>query len=146
MKIFFVQLILLCFALLAIPVQTIEAPEWEILVVNSHGDPVNGVTVREVFRDYSVPVQQGEHDLITSEQGKVIFPKREARISFARRVLGVASSIMAEGVHASFGRHAHVFAFGKCEGDPVKNGYVEDWTGHPAHNKSTIICRTAGEK
>lgn len=145
MKIFFILLILLCIVLLAIPVQTIEAPAWEVTVVDSHGNPVNGVTVREVFKDYSAWGQQGEYDLITSEQGKVIFPKREVRISFANKAIGVASS-MTEGIHASFGRHAHVFAFGKCTGDSVKNGYVEDWTGHPAHNKSTIICGTAGEK
>jgi hypothetical protein len=130
--------------LLIIPFQVVHAPEWEVLVVDSFGKPVSGVTVRESYKDYSSSQSGGEQDLITNENGKVIFPKKIESISGFGRLGGVASSL-AEGVHASFGRHAFVFAFGKCEGDSVKNGYVEDWTGYPSHNSSTIICNKKGK-
>lgn len=48
-------------------------------------------------------------------------------------------SALASGVHASFGAHAHIFAFGKGEGDAVRDGYVEDWTGSPDVYVSKIV-------
>jgi hypothetical protein len=124
---------------LIIPLKRVVAPTWEVSVVDSLGKPISGVTVRESYKDYSTLQNGGEQDLITNESGRVVFPEMSESISGFGRLGGVASSL-SEGVHASFGRHAHVFAFGKCEGDSVKNGYIEDWTGYPSHNSSTIVC------
>jgi hypothetical protein len=125
---------------LLIPVELIEAPEWEVKVVDESGNGISGVTVREAYKDYSAEAIGSERDLISNEQGIVIFPLKKVRNSGLKRLVARVSSLNA-GVHASFGRHAYVFAFGKCEGDSVKNGYVEDWTGGSSHNRSTIICR-----
>jgi hypothetical protein len=130
---------------LVIPLRTVEAPVWEVSVVDPSGNPVSGVNVRETYKNYSAVGEEGEQDLITNEQGEVIFPEKKGQMSLFGKVIGVASS-MTGGVHASFGRHAHVFAFGKCEGGSVKNGYVEDWSGYSAKNRSTIVCKTVGEK
>jgi hypothetical protein len=98
--------------------------------------------VRETYQNHSAESVGGERDLVTDERGKVVFPKVTLRASILKRITVAASSLGA-GVHASFGPHATVFAFGKCEGDSVKDGYVEDWTGHALHNRSTIVCREA---
>jgi len=48
-------------------------------------------------------------------------------------------------VHASFGRHSYVFTFGEgLEGSPVRDGYVEDWTGLPEHVESRVVEALAG--
>ena len=49
----------LIFAVLAcwlIPVSSLAAPEWEVTVVDEHGKPVEGMTVRETWQNYSVEV------------------------------------------------------------------------------------------
>jgi hypothetical protein len=122
-----------------IPIQTLEAPSWKVLVVDESNKPVSGIMVRESYKNYSAEVEGGEQDLITDAQGRVMFSAKKVRIPLLKRALVAISSATA-GVHASFGSHAHVFAFGNgVEGDSVKNGFVEDWTGAPAANDSVIV-------
>ena len=129
-------LVVLCI----IPFTTVEAPDWEVNVVDKSGKPLGGVNVGESYKNYSAEQTGGELTLVTDERGLVVFPERTIRSSGFKRMIAIALSATG-GVHASFGPHAYVFAFGICEGDSVKNGYVEDWTGSPSHNRSTIICR-----
>jgi hypothetical protein len=122
-----------------IPIQTLEAPLWKVSVVDESNKPVSGITVRESYKNYSAEFEGGEQDLVTDAQGNVVFPTKKVRIPLLKRALVNISSATA-GVHASFGSHAHVFAFGNgVEGDAVKNGFVEDWTGAPAANDSVIV-------
>jgi hypothetical protein len=122
-----------------IPIQSLEAPLWKVSVVDESNKPVSDITVRESYQNYSAEFEGGERDLIADAQGRVVFPAKQVRVPLLKRALVSISSATA-GVHASFGPHEHVFAFGNgMEGDSVKNGFVEDWTGAPATNDSVIV-------
>jgi hypothetical protein len=71
-------------------------------------------------------------------QGKGTFPAKTVRANILKRIAVTVSSATA-GAHASFGPHAYVFAFGGMEGNSVKNGVLEDWTGSPRVNTSVIV-------
>jgi hypothetical protein len=46
------------------------------------------------------------------------------------------------GVHASFGRHPYVFAFGGgYEGNAVDGKYVTEWRGTPDSMESRIVAK-----
>jgi hypothetical protein len=98
------------------------APQWEVLVVDGNGKSVEGMTVRESWQNYSIETEGYEKDLVTDANGKVSFPAQSIRASILRRTLGTLRSAVTTGVHASFGPHAHVFAFGhgleggRCQG------------------------------
>jgi hypothetical protein len=130
--------------LLLFPFESLQAPLWEVSVVDQANRPIGGVTVRESYQHYSAQFSGGETDLITDDQGRVTFPAKTLRANLLKRFAVMASSATG-GVHASFGPHAYVFAFGNGEeGSPVKNGYVEDWTGSPKVNKSVIVLPPLG--
>ena len=75
----------------------------------------------------------------TNEEGKASFKGKYLRSPKLFGWIGNVLSVATQGVHASFGPHAYVFAFGRgMAGNPVANGYVEIWTGSPEHMKSTI--------
>jgi len=42
------------FAYWQFPVNSLAAPEWDVTVVDEHGKPVDGMTVRETCQNYSV--------------------------------------------------------------------------------------------
>jgi hypothetical protein len=70
------------------------------------------------------------------------FPLKRVRSSIVGQWARNAMNFVATGAHASFGRWAHVFAFGRgLEGTPVVNGYVEFWHGSPEHMESTIVAK-----
>jgi len=117
-------------------------PDWEVTVVDVAGAPVSGMTVRRSCQDYSVEARNHEDDAITDERGKASFKGRYLQWPFLVRWAGNLLNVASQGVHASFGRHANVWAFGReMEGVPVVNGYVEDWTGSPEHMDSRIVVK-----
>jgi hypothetical protein len=125
-------------ALFLYPFESLQAPIWEVSVVDASNNPVVGARVRESYRDYSAGFEGGEADLITDSTGSGRFPARTVRASLLKRIAVILSSATA-GAHASFGPHASIFAFGGMDGDSVKDGHVEDWTGSPRVNKSVIV-------
>jgi hypothetical protein len=127
------------------PFESLQAPSWEVSVVDASNSPVSGARVRENYQDYSAEFKGGEADLITEFTGKVTFPARTLRANLLKRFAVVLSSGTA-GAHASFGPHASVFVFGGLEGSPIKNGVVEDWTGSPRINKSVIVLHPMGSQ
>jgi hypothetical protein len=99
------------------------------------------MTVRLSWQDYSGETEGHEEDLLTGENGYVVFTARTFRASGLRRLVGTILSARA-GVHASFGPHAFVFAFGQgFEGGAVSGKYVTNWTGEPSEMQSRIVVK-----
>lgn len=122
----------------SIPLPYLASPSWAIVVVDDSGSPIEGMTVRRVYQNYSTEGEDHSEDQLTDKQGYASFPARWSSSSIARRFVFTLLSARA-GVNASFGRHAHVFAFGKGrEGYAVNGPYVTDWTGNPPYMKSRI--------
>jgi len=123
------------------PVTTLETPRWEVWVVDENGQPLEGMTVAMTYQNYSAESEGHIEELYTDAAGHVVFPARTITVSTLNRAIAVARSAQA-GVHASFGPHAHVFAFGRGrEGDAVDGRYVADWTGKPDEVKSRIVAK-----
>src|SRR5579864_664302 len=95
------------------------APSWTVQVVDQGGRPIQGITVREESQEYSIENREDETDKVTGNDGTVRFPARYFYVSVLQRVMGAGTSVAKTGVHASFGSHTYVFAFGKgLEGQP----------------------------
>jgi hypothetical protein len=135
----------LAFAVLAywlFPVSSLAAPQWEVTVVDEHGKPVEGMTVRETWQNYSVEATGHETDRQTDANGHATFPAHKTEYSLLSQVAGTLSALMHFNVHASYGPHASVFAFGKhFEGTAITGKYVTDWTGYPPSMQSRVVVR-----
>jgi hypothetical protein len=130
-------------ALLAINpvISTPATPRWEVWVVDEKGHPLQGMTVRLSWANYSVETTDHQEDLQTDENGYAVFPARAFTAPVKDRFLGTIRSA-GGGVHASFGPHAFVFAFGRgLEGDSVTGRYITDWRGKPDRMQSRIIAK-----
>lgn len=132
-----------CFVLMGfcfLPMPHLVCPSWDVWVVDPSGTPQRGTTVRRSYQDYSLEREGHEEDAATDATGYAHFAKRESRASLISRFFGTLHSAMTGGVHASFGRHAFVFAFGNGkQGQAVSGKYVTDWTGSPEHMQSRIV-------
>jgi len=124
------------------PIKTLSAPAWDVTVVDESGVPVAGITVRESYQNYSAESTGHEEDQQTDIQGEAKFTRKTLSASLLQRVFGIARSATG-GVHASFGPHSYVFAFGNGrEGSDIKDGVIADWTGYPATMKSLIVAHS----
>jgi len=122
-----------------IPLRSLDCPAWDVCVVDQNGRPVSGVTVRLTYQNYSAELRSHEVDAITDAHGHVRFSAQMLSASLGQRIRAVLSSAAA-GVHASFGLHADVFAFGNgLEGFDIEQNVVVDWTGKPNHMESRIV-------
>jgi hypothetical protein len=103
--------------------------------------PLAGVLVRLTYENYSAESDSHEITLTTDGNGYVLFPQQRKWTIPLLYLFHTAASATG-GVHASFGRHATVFIFGRgYEGDAVRGKYVTDWDGSPAEMKSLIVAR-----
>jgi hypothetical protein len=124
-----------------IPFASPHSPDWTVTVVDEQGEPVSGITVRLSYENHSIEDKSHEMDRLSDQRGQVSFPAQKIRASFLRRCYYTVLSAL-DGVHASFGPHAYVFAFGNgMEGsdiDPERRILV-DWRGTPSRMKSRIV-------
>ena len=128
------------------PMRYLTSPHWEVRVVTEDGQPLPGINVRLEYQDYSAEGQDHELTLVTDASGHCVFPAQFEKHSFFLRVFYSLLSAVNLGVHAGFGRHAFVFAFGGgYEGDAVSGEYVTDWTGSPAAMESRIVAKRKGK-
>jgi len=129
---------------LLIPIPLLSSPVWHVAVVDEAGVAVEAIAVRRVYRNYSTEAVGHEDDQATDRQGRATFAAKWSSASTARRCVFTAFSALA-GAHASFGRHAYVFAFGNGrEGYAVSGGRVLDWTSEPALMDSLITATRLG--
>jgi len=108
--VYFAALILLLGAL--IPVPQVVAPDWTVTTLDRAHSPLAGVTVREVWEQYSVESASHEEDRKTDAKGEVHFPRRTRKISVAGKLVGCAFGVLSAGAHASCGAHSYLVAFG----------------------------------
>lgn len=128
-------------AFFAWPTATAQCPMWEVWVVDESGQPLQGMTVRLTYQNYSAESESHSEDLQTDTKGYVLFHPQSLRVPRVQRVLAIVRSAMA-GVHASFGPHAWVWTFGKgLEGVAVNDGHVTDRTGAPPRMASKVVAK-----
>src|SRR5690242_16048812 len=95
------------------PVSYTGCPAWSILVVDASGRPMPGITVRRSCMDYSTEKIEHEDNATTDDLGKVLFAKIQLRSALFQRWVGNLMNVAMQGVHASFGLHGWVAAFGQ---------------------------------
>jgi hypothetical protein len=95
-----------------IPLPQTVAAAWTITALDAARRPLTGVTVREVWQQYSFEDSSHEEDRLTDTNGKVQFPRRTYWTSIGSRFLGCVRQIGSGGVHASCGPHSFLVAFG----------------------------------
>jgi hypothetical protein len=123
------------------PMSYLASPRWEVWVVTDDGQPIPQINVRLVYKNHSAESESHEVTLITDENGHALFPQHYEKACIFQRLFYTLSSARA-GVHASFGRHAYVFAFGSgYEGSAVTGKYVADWRGKPDSMQSRIVAK-----
>jgi hypothetical protein len=128
------------FVVAVLPMPYLASPRWAVSVVTEDSKPLPGINVRLVYENYSAEGQDHEITMRTDKNGQALFPPQYAKASFLQRVFYTLMSAEA-GVHASFGRHAYVFAFGDgYQGEAVSGKYVTDWNGSPESIESRIIA------
>jgi hypothetical protein len=122
------------------PVSRLATPQWEVVVVNEYGKPLEGMTVRETWQNYSVESEGHEADRQTDTNGNATFPAQSSEYSVLRQIAGTVSSLAHLNVHSTYGPHANVFAFGKgLQGTATTGDFVTDWKGSPSLMRSRIV-------
>ena len=102
---------------------------------------MEGITIRESFQNYSAEFDGGEEDRESDRRGHVFFPAKTLWASALKRFLVTGSETIA-GVHASFGCHDHLMAFGKgFEGAAIEGSKVLDWNGSPPVMQTRIVLQ-----
>jgi hypothetical protein len=126
---------------LAWPTTSAQSPFWEVWVVNEANQPIEGMTVTLTYQNYSAESEEHSEQKKTDALGYVAFSPRSLKVSRLRRILTTVQSARA-GVHASFGPHAWVMAYGNgLDGIAVSNGYVTDWKGAPGRLASRVVAK-----
>ncbi|SRR5208337_1153926 len=131
-------------ALRLLPVAWLAAPQWEVTVVDDQGKPIEGMTVRETWQNFSVEMQGHLEDRQTDAEGYVAFPARNSEYSVLRQIEAALSQLGRFSTHSGYGPYATVFAFGKgFEGGASSGDRVIDWTGFPPDVQSLIVVNPA---
>lgn len=99
-------------AIAFIPLPQIVAPAWTVTTMNKARKPLQGVTVRENWQQYSLESSSQEEDLFTNSKGEVHFPRRTHWSSFIGRFAGCVRQFAQTGVETSCGAHSHLVVFG----------------------------------
>lgn len=122
------------------PTTYLASPQWKVLVVANNGQPLQSINVRLVYQNYSAEGQSHEITMQTDESGRVLFPPQYQKSTLFQRGFYTVSSAIAL-AHASFGRHAYVFAFGRgYEGSALSGRFIADWRGNPDSMESKIVA------
>jgi hypothetical protein len=103
----------LVLAALFIPMPQIVAPDWTVTTLDATHRPLKGITVREVWQQYSLENSSHEEDRLTDDKGEARFPRRQKWTSVVARFFGCARQVVSGGVHGSCGPRSYLVAFGK---------------------------------
>lgn len=124
-----------------IPLPQTVAPDWTIKTLDAARRPLTGITIREVWQQYSLEDSSHEEDRLTDINGEVHFPRRTKWTNIMSRTVGCARQIIRLGVHASCGANSYLVAFGKGVDsmDWVDIGQEEGTTA--PSQRSTLVLR-----
>jgi hypothetical protein len=75
------------------PVSWLAARQWEVVVVDEQGKPVEGMTVREAWKNYSVETEGHQEDRQTDKNGRANFARQYSPYSVVRQIAGTARSL-----------------------------------------------------
>ncbi|MCU1226749.1 MAG: hypothetical protein JWQ42_4842 [Edaphobacter sp.] len=115
----------------------LAAPNWDVTVVDGNGNPVPNISVTETWQNYSCENVNHTATLTTDAHGQVHFPPVHVQRNVTKCLHETASEL-AEGVHASLGRHVYINVQGlACV--PDSHDKCIDWTGSPTHMTSRVI-------
>ncbi len=98
---------------LFIPIPQTIAPDWTVTTLDATHRPLKGITVREVWQQYSLENTSHEEDRLSDDKGEARFPRRQRWTSVGARFFGCAWQILSGGVHGSCGPRSYLVAFGK---------------------------------
>ena len=77
-----------------VPASVLAAPQWEVVVVDEQGKPVEGITVRETWQNYSVEMEGHEADRQTDASGHATFPAQKSPHSALVQIAGNLSALV----------------------------------------------------
>lgn len=89
------------------PFKDTVVPAWSVQVVDTSGNPVPKVAIRQVWRNYSTEFEDHREDSVTDEKGYATFPTRTGRACAQQRVFVCLSNARAL-AHAGWGPHSFV--------------------------------------
>jgi hypothetical protein len=93
-----------------IPFPQTVAPAWTATIVDESGAPQAGVTVREVWQQYSLEAQSHKQESITDLNGTVSFPRRVLWRPYAANVFGAIRKERKDRKDSTFGPMAYLLA------------------------------------
>ena len=105
-------------AWLLFPAADIVSPNWDVVVTDVEGHPIEGASVTVFSQQYTLEPIDHEQTNITGTDGRVHFDQRRIRAMNLFRLFGVIRNLDQGVVHASFGVHTHLHASAKGYGDP----------------------------
>lgn len=104
-----------CVVLLAtaiLPLPQIVAPAWTVTTLDSTHKPLRGLTVREVWQQYSIDTSSHEEDRLTDDNGQARFSRRTHWSTFIGRFAGCIRQLARTGIDASCGPNSNLVVFG----------------------------------
>lgn len=114
--------------ILLFPWDTTVAPSATIRVVDEASNPVRGMLVKQIWRDWSVESTDHYEYLRTDKDGYVVTPRRSIRAPLLLRMIGATWSFVTQGMHSSRGPHVTIWAYGD---DPYMWSFIDYSPGLP---------------
>ena len=124
-----------------IPLPQTVAPDWKITTLDAARRPISGITVREVWQQYSIEDSSHEEDRLSDVKGEVHFPRRTNWTSIGSRFIGCAQQIISGGVHGSCGANSYLVAFGKGVDTMDWAGFGQEEGTTMPWQRSTLVLK-----
>ena len=136
---YIVLLILLSAFVVLYPFKVTVVPSWRIQVVDTSGNPVPNMGIRQEWQHYSIEKDGHWEDSITDENGYATFPERTARASLLQRMF-IALTNAPWVLHASWGSHSYIIVL--AGPDYLNDAASFNGTGSPP---SRVVLRHRSE-
>ena len=128
-------------ALALLPNPSLAAPDWDVIAVDEHCQPIQGITVRETWQNFAVEKQLHVANRQTDANGSVTFPAQRAEYSMLRQFVGTLRAAVSWNMHGGYDAYSHAWIF--VVGKGVFGAANIDWKGAPPQMRSRIIVKSA---